>query len=301
MFAAVRISWRWSLTAVRESECGLSNTKTAVVGRKSHCDAFCPRSGQSQSKNPHSAHVKGWNKRICVQKSPLSVFKEFHTLFNLPSCISVTCPQRLGGFGNRAPGPRCPLWIGRAPGEAEGRLCWAASRSHHQPVQTHCDKDMHSWGREAVFAARISCLCQECCCSLRSNFFPWVKVRNGFQPELRRDCQLHWSQETSPHPPAPWLLTLTALSLPSSLKSWNFITSAIMKPFSKSVWIFPAACGALVPFCHREGKERTNELFWRRWITACRRQGVWWGRYCWEHHSRVFSVGGIHASLLISG
>lgn len=120
--------------------------------------------------------------------------------------------------------------------------------------------------------------CQECCCSLRSNFFPWVKVRSGFQPELRRDCQLHWSQETSPHPPAPWLLTLTALSLPSSLKSWNFITSAIMKPFSKSVWIFPAACGALVPFCHGEGRERTNELFCRRWITACRRQGVWWGR-----------------------
>jgi len=27
------------------------------------------------------------------------------------------------------------------------------------------------------------------------------------------------------------------------------MTSAIMKPFSKSVWIFPAACGALVPFC----------------------------------------------------
>ena len=44
-----------------------------------------------------------------------------------------------------------------------------------------------------------------------------------------------------------------------------------MKPFSKSVWIFPAACGALVPFCHREGRERTckaNELFWRRWITG---------------------------------
>lgn len=67
-----------------------------------------------------------------------------------------------------------------------------------------------------------------------------------------------------------------------------------MKPLSKSVWIFPAACGALVPFCHREevvgevgggrkGKEkkekkkereRTNELFWRRWITACERHGV---------------------------
>lgn len=43
--------------------------------------------------------------------------------------------------------------------------------------------------------------------------------------------------------------TLTALSLPSSLKSVYFITSAMMKPFSKSVWIFPAAWGALVPFC----------------------------------------------------
>lgn len=154
----------------------------------------------------------------------------------------------------------------------------AASRSHQQPVKTHRDKDMHSWSRMAVFRAGISWLCQEWCCSLGSNFFPWVKVRNGLQSEPRHDCQLHWSQETSPHPRAPWLLTLTALSLPSSLKSWNFITSAIMKPFSKSVWIFPAACGALVPFCHREEKERTNELFWRRWITACRRQGVWWGR-----------------------
>lgn len=35
--------------------------------------------------------------------------------------------------------------------------------------------------------------------------------------------------------------TLAAVSLPSSLKSVNFITSAMMKPFSKSVWIFPAA------------------------------------------------------------
>lgn len=35
--------------------------------------------------------------------------------------------------------------------------------------------------------------------------------------------------------------TLAALSLPSSLKSVYFITSAMMKPFSKSVWIFPAA------------------------------------------------------------
>lgn len=43
--------------------------------------------------------------------------------------------------------------------------------------------------------------------------------------------------------------TLTALSVPSSLKSLYFITSAMMKPFSKSVWIFPAAWGALVPFC----------------------------------------------------
>jgi hypothetical protein len=35
--------------------------------------------------------------------------------------------------------------------------------------------------------------------------------------------------------------TLQAASLPSSLKSSNFITSAMIKPFSKSVWILPAA------------------------------------------------------------
>lgn len=48
---------------------------------------------------------------------------------------------------------------------------------------------MHSWSGEAVFRAWTRWLCQECCCSLRSNFFPWAKVRNVFQSELRRDCQ----------------------------------------------------------------------------------------------------------------
>lgn len=144
-------------------------------------------------------------------------------------------------------------------GEEVLPLCWAASRSLHQPVKTHCDKDMHSWSRVAVFRARISWLVRSGSWSVCSNFFPRVKVKSGLQSELRGDCQLHWSQETSPHPPAPWLLTLTAFSLPSSLKSWNFITSAIMKPFSKSVWIFPAACGALVPFCHGEKRKRKDK------------------------------------------
>lgn len=44
------------------------------------------------------------------------------------------------------------------------------------------------------------------------------------------------------------LLTFTPVSEPSFLKSSNFITSAIIKPFSKSVWILPAACGAFDPF-----------------------------------------------------
>jgi len=43
--------------------------------------------------------------------------------------------------------------------------------------------------------------------------------------------------------------TFTAASEPSALKSSYFITSAMMKPFSKSVWILPAACGAFVPRC----------------------------------------------------
>ena len=36
------------------------------------------------------------------------------------------------------------------------------------------------------------------------------------------------------------------------------LTSAIIKPFSKSLWIFPAACGALVPFWEG-GRERERE------------------------------------------
>lgn len=43
--------------------------------------------------------------------------------------------------------------------------------------------------------------------------------------------------------------TLTAASEPSALKSSYFMTSAIMNPFSKSVWILPAAWGAFVPLC----------------------------------------------------
>lgn len=49
--------------------------------------------------------------------------------------------------------------------------------------------------------------------------------------------------------------------MPSSLKSSNFITSAIIKPFSKSVWIFPAACGALVPFYNiRQERKSSNHI-----------------------------------------
>lgn len=53
-------------------------------------------------------------------------------------------------------------------------------------------------------------------------------------------------------------LTLTAASEPPSLKSSYFITSAIMNPFSKSVWIFPAAWGAFVPFCQRKDQKKIN-------------------------------------------
>ena len=54
--------------------------------------------------------------------------------------------------------------------------------------------------------------------------------------------------------------TFAAASDPCSLKSSNFITSAIMKPFSKSVWIFPAACGAFVPFYKNIGKTQKDYL-----------------------------------------
>jgi hypothetical protein len=42
-------------------------------------------------------------------------------------------------------------------------------------------------------------------------------------------------------------LALTADSVPASFSSSNAITSAQMKPFSKSVWMVPAACGAFMP------------------------------------------------------
>ncbi len=35
---------------------------------------------------------------------------------------------------------------------------------------------------------------------------------------------------------------------PVSTRSSNEMTSALMKPFSKSVWMTPAACGAFQPF-----------------------------------------------------
>lgn len=58
----------------------------------------------------------------------------------------------------------------------------------------------------------------------------------------------------------PKYFTLTAASEPSSLKSSNFMTSAIMNPFSKSVWILPAAWGALVPFCGRHRKKNQMKV-----------------------------------------
>ena len=39
-----------------------------------------------------------------------------------------------------------------------------------------------------------------------------------------------------------------AESDPSASRSFQSTTSARMKPRSKSEWIFPAACGAFVPF-----------------------------------------------------
>jgi len=54
-------------------------------------------------------------------------------------------------------------------------------------------------------------------------------------------------------------ITLTAASEPSALKSSYFITSAMMKPFSKSVWILPAACGAFVPRCIHDDSKNNNK------------------------------------------
>ena len=42
-------------------------------------------------------------------------------------------------------------------------------------------------------------------------------------------------------------LARQAASLPSLTRSSHQMTSALMKPRSKSVWMTPAACGALAP------------------------------------------------------
>ena len=62
--------------------------------------------------------------------------------------------------------------------------------------------------------------------------------------------------------------TFAAASDPCSLKSSNFITSAIMKPFSKSVWIFPAAWGAFVPFYKNIRKTQKDDL-WDHFSLNC--------------------------------
>ena len=43
-------------------------------------------------------------------------------------------------------------------------------------------------------------------------------------------------------------LSLAAAIVPQAIRSLNAMTSARMKPRSKSLWILPAACGAFVPF-----------------------------------------------------
>ena len=43
-------------------------------------------------------------------------------------------------------------------------------------------------------------------------------------------------------------MALAFASVPQALRSSNAMTSARMKPRSKSEWILPAACGAYVPF-----------------------------------------------------
>ena len=74
-------------------------------------------------------------------------------------------------------------------------------------------------------------------------------------------------------------------SVPQALRSSKAMTSARMKPRSKSEWILPAACGAFVPFLivharhssapavRKEmspyGVIKTPEKFWLRWKEPC--------------------------------
>lgn len=135
-----------------------------------------------------TAHVKGWNKHIYVFKNFLCPYLRNFTLYLTRHPVSLSLAHRGSGIWKQSCRPtvhyRSDECLVRWRSATSESLCWAASSSYHQTVRTHCDKDMHSWSRMAVFRAGISWLCQEWCCSLGSNFFPWVKVRNGWQPWL---------------------------------------------------------------------------------------------------------------------
>ena len=71
-------------------------------------------------------------------------------------------------------------------------------------------------------------------------------------------------------------LTLTATSEPHSLKSSYFMTSAMMKPFSKSVWILPAAWGALKPFCKHKDNKLPDEYSTVNCLQNTNSKQPWW-------------------------
>lgn len=92
----------------------------------------------------------------------LSSFEEFHTLFNVLFYITVTF---LLGLGDSAKTESAELKAHGTPYRSDERLAgWGGvtselrAKNYRQPVETHCDKDMHSWSPMAVFRARISWL-----------------------------------------------------------------------------------------------------------------------------------------------
>jgi hypothetical protein len=87
-------------------------------------------------------------------------------------------------------------------------------------------------------------------------------------PALARHKQHPHSTQTPPHLAPP---PCSPASLPCSFMSANDITSAQMKPRSKSEWMAPAACGALV--CSRICQQRTCG---KGRQSLCAFLGVWW-------------------------
>lgn len=94
------------IAAVRKSQLGLPNTQTAVVGRQSHCEAFCPRSGQSCLKKKPTAHMwKVETKASVFKNRPFPLFKGISHSIKLAILYHCHLPTEAGGIWKQSSRP----------------------------------------------------------------------------------------------------------------------------------------------------------------------------------------------------